>query len=126
NRIARWTEHDIAFPPPQWSPMGSGFNNGVSALERVSNTYVAGGGFTLSGATTVNGVALWNESTGAWTQLHGGMNGTVLALKFYSQSGFPQRQLLVAGGDFTTAGGAAASRVAVCEQNLFDGSFSSW
>lgn len=130
NRIARWVENPSNNPPAQWQPMGAGFNNSVFAIERVASTYVAGGLFTLSGATGISGVAIWNDSTSAWTQLQNGMNGPVWALRYYTQVDPPPfpvtHQYLVAGGDFTTSGGSPGNFIAICEQDLFNGSFTSW
>ncbi|HKQ50110.1 MAG TPA: immunoglobulin domain-containing protein [Phycisphaerae bacterium] len=127
NYIARWLESSfIGSPPPHWEAMGSGFNNWVLAVERMTNSYVAGGLFTQSGATTANRVAVWNESTDTWTQIQGGTNGTVRALKSYLQTQPFLQYVLIAGGDFSTAGGATANRIAVCTQSAFGGSFSAW
>jgi len=125
NRIAR--HNDLV----GWAPMGVGFNNTVAAVARVTGAYVAAGAFTLSGATTVNRVGVWNESTSTWSQLQGGTNGFVRTLKFYTQQDPPPfpvlRAFLVAGGDFTSAGGTAASRIAISEGSLFvGGGFSAW
>jgi Ig-like domain-containing protein len=127
NYIARWLENpDVGSPPPHWEAMGSGFNNWVLAVERMTNSYVAGGLFTSSGGATANRVAVWNESTDTWTQIQGGTNGTVRALKSYLQTQPFLQYVLIAGGDFSTASGAGANRIAVCTQSAFGGSFSAW
>ena len=107
-RIARWNESPFnALPLPAWAAMGAGFNGNVYAIERSGGFTYAGGSFTLSGASSVNRVARWNETTDVWENLTalGGMNGTVYALKEYNGS-------LYAGGSFTTAGGSSTGGLA--------------
>ena len=115
--IARWVEDPLGFPPAQWAPMGSGFNSSVFAIERFNNATIAAGQFDLSGGTAVNRIARWNEETRTWQPMGagagGGMNGSVRALKAYSLPSPPLGRIqLVAGGSYTTAGGAAANRIA--------------
>ena len=107
-RIARWNENPFTvFPPPAWAAMGAGFNGVVQTIARSGGYTYAGGSFTASGATTLNRVARWNETTDVWENLTGlgGMNGTVYALKEFNGS-------LYAGGSFTTAGGSSTGGLA--------------
>ena len=109
NCIARWDETLALLPPPQWQPMGAGFDGGVYAIERHTTrsgtaTYAAGA-FTYSSPTLVNHVARWNESTAAWEALGSGTNNWVYALKSFG--GY-----LYAGGAFTTAGGVSTGGLA--------------
>jgi hypothetical protein len=105
NRIARWDQDPlIAFPPPAWQAMGSGFNSGVYAIERYNSATYAGGPFTFS-TSTVNHIARWNETTKLWEAVGTGMNGAVRALKTFGS-------YLYAGGDFTTAGGVSTGGLA--------------
>jgi hypothetical protein len=85
--------------------MGAGFNNTVQAIERGGGATYAGGSFTQSGATVLNYVARWNETSDVWESMFGGMNGTVYALKYFNGS-------LYAGGSFTTAGGSSTGGLA--------------
>lgn len=103
--IARWNERESIFPLPAWAPMGAGFNNDVLAVERHASITYAGGSFTFSGATSVNRIARWNETTDVWEPLGAGMNSTVYALKSYGGS-------LYAGGAFTTADGVSTGGLA--------------
>jgi hypothetical protein len=104
--IARWDESLLAFPPPAWQPMGAGFNGEVYAIERFNGDTYAGGLFGYSGATQVNDIARWNETTDAWEPLGSGMTGGyVQALKEYN--GY-----LYAGGSFTSAGGVSTGGLA--------------
>jgi len=72
----------------------------------------AGGVFTSAGSVAANSIAKWDGST--WSALGGGVtggvaNGGVYALTVYDDGSGPA---LYAGGDFTTAGGASANRIA--------------
>lgn len=105
-RIARWDVDPLfGFPAPAWAPMGAGFNSAVYAIERHGSATYAGGPFTASGATVLNYVARWNETTDTWESMGGGMNGAVRALRSFG--GY-----LYAGGDFTTAGGVSTGGLA--------------
>ena len=94
-----------------WSPLGSGMDGIVYALAVSSNTLYAGGDFGMAGGSTALFIAQWNGSN--WSSLGGqlpyvftfGMDAPVLALAVSGGT-------LYAGGDFTLAGGNAASYVA--------------
>ncbi len=112
SNIARWVESSIAFPPPAWEPMGAGFNGEVHAVERFNGATYAGGLFTASGATVVSRIARWTGS--AWEPVGSGpgngLNGPVYALRTGAVA--PNAIELLAGGDFTSAGGTTANRIA--------------
>ncbi|HEU4420610.1 MAG TPA: WD40 repeat domain-containing protein, partial [Planctomycetota bacterium] len=102
NQIARWDGSS-------WSPLGTGTTGPVRALAVLPNgDLVAGGTFTVAGGAFVSNIARWNGL--AWASfgigVNNGVNNTVHALATMPNGD------LVAGGDFTIAGGAAASRVA--------------
>jgi len=113
NRIARW---DGA----AWQPLGSGMNNGVVDVTTwdpdgdgpLPAHLVVGGSFTTAGGVTVNGIARWDGS--AWQPFDSGMaGGNVAALTTWDPDGDgPLPAELVAGGEFITAGGVAAPRIA--------------
>ena len=127
SRIAYWNESDFV-PGSGWSPMGAGFNSTVDSLEHFNGRIVAAGQFTASGATPLNRIARWTDnppgSPLAWHPMGSGFNGTVRSLKQYPV--FFQSVQLVAAGDFTTAGGAAASRIATWTESLNQPSNPSW
>ena len=113
NYIARWDQSFIAYPPPAWAPMSTGFDGSVQTIERATigantNTY-AGGTFQWTGAGVspvyLGRIARWNSTTGLWESVGGGMNGVVYALKAFN--GY-----LYAGGSFTTAGGVSTGGLA--------------
>lgn len=102
NRIARWNG-------TVWSPLGTGANLAVNALATLPNgDLVAGGRFTAAGGFAVNRIASWNGAI--WSPLGAGVaglaNADVRALTVLPSG------VLVAGGNFTSAGGGVANRVA--------------
>ena len=92
-----------------WSALGSGVSGAVRALaiNSAGHLYV-GGDFTTAGGIGSNYVARWTGT--AWGNLGGGgywgTNSSVYSLAFDSNGA------LYAGGNFTTAGGVSARRVA--------------
>lgn len=103
----------------QWRSFGSGMNNSVAAVvawnsgeeSTVPVRLVAGGYFTMAGSTAANHVALWDGT--AWQALGSGLSATVEALTTWDpDGGGPQPEHLIAGGDFGSAGGVAASKIA--------------
>ncbi len=112
NNIARWDGST-------WQPFGTGMNSSVWALTTWDPDgsgpqpaqLVAGGLFTTAGGVTMNRIARWDGS--AWQPFGTGMNSTVLALTTWDPDGSgPQPAQLVAGGQFTTAGGVAVNFIA--------------
>ena len=106
NRIARW---DGAEWSPLSGPSGVGMDAQVFALTVYDGELVAAGAFTQAGGVTVNGIARWDGTR--WSPLGGGgsaavgTNGTVWALTTF-------KGRLVAGGQFTEAGGVTVNRIA--------------
>jgi hypothetical protein len=102
NYIAKWDGR-------AWSALGAGMNNYVYALAVSGTNLYAGGIFIHAGGVTANYIARWNGS--AWAALGAGMGGGegsqtyVFAL---AASGTD----LYAGGNFTAAGGIAATNIA--------------
>ncbi|NOT30808.1 MAG: HYR domain-containing protein [Planctomycetes bacterium] len=115
DRVAKWDGSS-------WSALGSGMNDGVWALAPFDDgggpALYAGGYFTTAGGASANLIAKWDGSS--WSALGSGMDSSptnfVRALSVFANGGGPT---LYAGGTFTTAGGVAASRIA-----MWDGS--SW
>ncbi|QDV92122.1 Cortical protein marker for cell polarity [Phycisphaerae bacterium RAS2] len=102
NRVARWDGS-------AWQPLGSGLNEFVYSLASYNGELVVGGVFTNAGGTLVSAIARWS-SGGGWQALGSGMGGPdaveiVFALTVHDGS-------LIAAGQFQTAGGIAANRIA--------------
>lgn len=98
---------------PQWEGM-PGLNSTVYAIAEwdpdgagpTTPRLAVGGAFSLVGEVSVNHIASYDPATGQWSALGSGMNNAVRALTTLPNGD------LVAGGDFTTAGGVAANRIA--------------
>lgn len=73
------------------------------AVDPAGNLYAGGLFSTINGVAAAN-IAMYVPSTGVWSALSTGMNGTVWRLRWYEG-------LLYAVGEFTTAGGTTVNRV---------------
>lgn len=98
-----------------WEAMAAGFNGTVNAITRFNGSIYAAGGFTASGAAARNRIARWDGTL--WqpvvNQPTAGVDGTNDAIRaMVGYSSGVRNVVLAVGGDFTTAGGVAASRVA--------------
>jgi N-acetylneuraminic acid mutarotase len=108
NRVARFNTQTNT-----WSSLGTGSSNGVNgevrALAVVGNEVVVGGFFTSAGGVSANYVARFNTQTNTWSSLgtgsSNGVSGSVSALAVVGNE-------VVVGGEFTSAGGVSANRVA--------------
>ncbi len=111
NKIAKWDG-------TTWSPLVGGMGSGCCASVGVLAVFddgsgsgpalYAGGNFTTAGGVTVNNIARWDGTN--WTALGGGVSGGgVGSLTVFDDGSGPA---LYAGGNFTTAGGVMANRVA--------------
>lgn len=104
-RVAKWDGSN-------WTGLALGMNNSVRALtvhdDGTGAALYAAGNFTIADATVATSkVAKWDGTS--WTPLGSGMNLTVLALTSFDDGNGAR---LVAGGDFTTAGGLGANHIA--------------
>jgi hypothetical protein len=104
-------QHVARWDGTNWHPLGSGVDSyEVRALAVLPNgDLVAGGNFTTAGGLPANHVARWDGGT--WSPLGTGMSGGVFGTWVHSLCTLPNGDL-VAGGNFTVAGGLAANRVA--------------
>ena len=108
NYIARW---DGA----TWSEVGEGFDDTVVSLFVFDNgrgpALYAGGSFAFAGDTSASGIARWDGHQ--WSALGSGMGGpteaTVAAIVSFDDGEGPA---LYVGGEFRTAGGIPADRIA--------------
>ena len=100
--IARWNG-------ATWQPLGSGTNIWVDAITVYppqAGELIAGGAFTTAGGNPAYRIARWDGAT--WQPLGSGVNDSVYALTVYP--GAPgQAGELIAGGNFTTAGGQVSA-----------------
>ncbi|HEX6884913.1 MAG TPA: HYR domain-containing protein [Planctomycetota bacterium] len=113
NRIARW---DGA----SWSVFGSGIDDSVRVLlvhdDGGGQQLYAGGSFTDLAGVPASRIARWDGTS--WSPLGSGVgtDGSILASEVYVSAlavhDDGSGPALYAGGNFTTAGGGAASRIA--------------
>jgi hypothetical protein len=104
-----------------WSSLGTGSSNGVSgdifsavnALAVVGNEVVVGGGFTSAGGVSANRVARFNTQTNTWSTLGTGSSNGVSGDIFSAVNALAVvGDEVFVGGEFTSAGGVSANRVA--------------
>lgn len=88
-----------------------GANNVVSGIGSDSNNNMyAGGIFTTVGSgTAASRIAKWDPVASAWSALGSGVDRQVMVITVNNSTG-----VLYAGGDFTTAGGISANKIAKC------------
>lgn len=94
----------------QWSDYAVGSNDTIggdvlTVLVLDTGYIIAGGSFTAIGGVSANQIAIWNPYTRVWSELGGGLDGTVHALaKGRGQySGY-----VIVGGDFSQSGDLTA------------------
>ena len=92
-----------------WIALGDGLDAYVHALTAYDGDLIAGGSFTHSGTTEIARVARWDGT--AWQPLGTGVDGSDMILGVSALRGTTGD--LYVGGDFDTAGGNAASGLAV-------------
>ncbi|MBK7875455.1 MAG: hypothetical protein IPJ77_06850 [Planctomycetes bacterium] len=112
SHVARWNG-------TSWSDVGGGVDAAVFALAVFDDDDAgpnppalhAGGAFTIAGGVGASHVAKWSGA--AWSSVGIGTSANVRALIAFDADGAgPDRSTLVAGGDFTSAGGVSANRIA--------------
>lgn len=105
NNIARWNGSN-------WAPLGTGTSgtwHDVLALTTLPNgDLIAGGYFTSAGGLSANRIARWNGSS--WAPLGSGIGGSPDAV-VTGLAILPNGDV-IAGGYFSTAGGASANNIA--------------
>lgn len=87
--------HIASFDGANWSTLGAGVSDAVSALATYNYDLIVGGAFTMAGQTPANRIAVWNGAT--WSALGVGFSADVWALCVYNGD-------LYAGGLFGRAG----------------------
>jgi trimeric autotransporter adhesin len=109
NHIAKWDGST-------WSALGAGLSDDVRALTVFDDgsgggpALYAGGFFAPVGGQPANRIAKWDGRT--WSELGTGMNNAaVFALTVFDDNS-GSGPALYAGGNFTTAGGQPANRIA--------------
>ena len=112
NHITQWNGSD-------WSALGSGVNNNVSALAVSGSEVFVGGSFLQvcgnavcnSGNLSVNKVAQWNGAT--WSALGSGVSGAVLSLAVSGSNLFVGGAFVqVCGNEACNSGSFTVNRIA--------------
>lgn len=111
NNIARWDG-------TAWLPLGAGLDvvdfpfEAVTSLVVMPNgDLIAAGDFTRAGGVTASHIARWNGSS--WSPLGQGLGGPPFSAPTPQCMALLPNGNLVVGGNFTTAGGVSAGRIAV-------------
>ncbi len=100
NNLARWNGAN-------WEAVGGGVTGSVMALETVSGGMYVGGYFSQAGTISANNIAYRDFQTASWLPLGSGVDDAIYAMEYE-----PTSSSLFAGGDFGTAGGVEAIRLA--------------
>jgi hypothetical protein len=97
-----------------WSSFGGGTDASVISmcLNNNSTELFVGGNFNMVGNLAVGKLAGWSQ--GNWSDIDADMDYGVHALTYIDGK-------LYAGGEFVSAGGSAANRIAVYEKKVFQG-----
>jgi hypothetical protein len=123
SHVARWNgaswsalAEGILYQPGPGDPPGSAHVYALASFDSDGNgpklpELFAGGIFTTAGDAVTRNVARWEGA--AWAGLGGGLNGPVQASTVFDDDGTgPHAPALFVGGDFTSAGGRPANRIA--------------
>lgn len=112
SQIGGVTANNIAFwNGSGWSAMGTGTNGAVLALEFDANgTLYVGGVFSTADNQTVNNIAQWQNNV--WSALTDSASGIAGTNNEIRSLGTDEDNNLYIGGNFDTAGGVSASRIA--------------
>ncbi|MFX0558402.1 PQQ-dependent sugar dehydrogenase [Maribacter sp. CXY002] len=104
NNIAFWNGNS-------WNTLGPGTNGLVSKIKFNANgALYVGGVFTNAGGLSVNNIAKWeNTSWSPLTDSSTGISGTNNEIRSIA---FDENNIMYVGGNFDTAGGIPASRIA--------------
>ena len=103
-------------PIGTWSVLGTGITasnpivNSIAISSSNSNIYV-GGQFTTAGGVSASNIAVWNGSS--WSALGTGVTGTSYPVVNSIAISSSNSNDVYVGGQFTTAGGASVSNIAV-------------
>ena len=94
-----------------WSSLGTGTNGPISKIRFNENgTLFVGGVFTTAGGIIVNNISKWENNT--WTALADNFTKIAGTNNEIRSIGFDENNNLYIGGNFDTAGGVSASRIA--------------
>ncbi len=107
NHIACWDPASST-----WSALGAGMDNRVNALAVLNGKLYAGGFFATAGVPNTSGIACWDPTSQTWSAVGAGLGTGDPYNPPFVRALAALNGKLYAGGDFTTAGGAAANDLA--------------
>jgi hypothetical protein len=100
----------------EWYALGNSVNGEVHALAVDGEDVYIGGIFTSAGGVKTNGIARWNQRTGDWFSLRGGMGGCTGFLLGGCRTAvhaiYVDGSDIYVGGNFTQAGATDANSIA--------------
>jgi hypothetical protein len=103
--VARWNGRN-------WSALGAGITNArLDAIAVVNHHVFVGGQFTNAGGIAVNNIAEWDGTS--WSAVGGGVTNALASQPAYQVAALlPVGSDLYVAGNFTEAGGIAATNIA--------------
>jgi hypothetical protein len=114
NYLARWSTTDT-----DWYSLGYSVNGPVFAVAIDGDEAYVGGVISSANGIPINRIAVWHKSTRTWSDLGGGVSGchgmlcTPLVNSIVVDGG-----IVYVGGNFSNAGGVAASNIATWNKDL--------
>ena len=111
-QIGTITANNIGFwNGSTWSSLGDGTNGPISTIAfDETGAVFAGGFFSEAGGIPVNNIAKWNATT--WSPLMDATTGSIGTNNEIRSMAFDENNVLYVGGNFDTAGGNSAARIA--------------
>lgn len=104
NNIAYWNGSN-------WSPLGTGTNGPIAKIAFDSTgTLFVGGVFTTTNGIMVNNITQWKDNV--WSSLIDSSTGIIGTNNEVRAIAFDENNILYIGGNFDTAGGNSAVRIA--------------
>lgn len=107
NNIACWDPISST-----WSALGAGLTSRVNALAVLNGKLYAGGVFTTAGLPGTCGLACWDPVAQAWSAVGAGLGAQSVYIPPYVRAMAVLNGRLYVAGDFVTAGGVSANRLA--------------
>ncbi len=99
-----------------WYALGNSVNGPVYALDQQGENVFIGGSFTSAGGVKASSIVRWNQRTGEWTSLNGGISGCtgpfIAGCRPVVYAIAVDTEDVYVGGNFTSAGGVDANSIA--------------
>ena len=108
--VAKYAEQD------GWEPLEDGVSGAVLAMITIGNTLYVGGAFVTASGTEANNVAKWDNG---WSSLQDASTQQVGTNNEIRSMALDEEENLYVGGNFGSAGGKSASRIAQWDGNVW-------